>query len=163
MPTGRPPAVPDLHPGEAKTILEGLRRERRVPATIVAEYREKIQNEIHELVQRLHSLGWSDAAGAGAAAVAAAGAGLAAGLAAGKAIKKARSTPGQIAVRQLQGRYLGLSRKIPATKMAEFKMQIPVVGKAIVVQAMADYIAEQKAGSSDGGGTRKKRRSRKRK
>jgi hypothetical protein len=158
MPPGRPPAVPNIEPSEAKRILEGLIRDRRIDASAIHEYRQKIQDEISALVDRLRSLGWSGAA-AGAAGVAAAGAAIYAGAAAVKAVKKrgSRSSAEQDAVRKLQGRYLGLSRNIPAARMKEFKEQIPVVGKETVVQAMADFVEEQKGGSKPGRRSKRKR------
>lgn len=56
-----------------------------------------------------------------------------------KAVKaKADISPEQLAVRQLQGRYLSLMRKIPANVMAErfSKQAIADQGKEAVVNAM---------------------------
>jgi uncharacterized protein YdbL (DUF1318 family) len=54
---------------------------------------------------------------------------------AGKAI-----TPKQLASRQLQGRYLGLIRQIPASKREKFQQLAKKKGREAAIREMADTL-----------------------
>ena len=46
---------------------------------------------------------------------------------------------------QLQGRYLGLMRKMPTAELTKFKAMIPKVGKEEVVKRMESYVRKHEA------------------
>src|SRR5437764_7203722 len=119
--------------------------ERRVSPGEIIRYVNEMQREIDELEKRLQSLraaAGGGGGGGGAAAAAsprrrgrppgsrnrarAAGAAAAAPAAGGGAKGRRRGrrrsniTPEQLASRQLQGRYLGLIRQIPASKRRQY-------------------------------------------
>ncbi len=76
-----------------------------------------------------------------AAAAAAAGASPAAAPAApGKRRRRARITPEQLASRQLQGRYLGLIRQIPASRRAQYQKIAKDSGREAAINAMKSAV-----------------------
>ncbi len=76
-----------------------------------------------------------------AAAAATAGASPAAAPAApGKRRRRARITPEQLASRQLQGRYLGLIRQIPASRRAQYQKIAKDSGREAAINAMKSAV-----------------------
>jgi hypothetical protein len=76
-----------------------------------------------------------------AAAAATAGASPAAVAAApGKRRRRARITPEQLASRQLQGRYLGLIRQIPASRRAQYQKIAKESGREAAINAMKSAV-----------------------
>ena len=60
--------------------------------------------------------------------------------AAGKRRRRARITPEQLASRQLQGRYLGLIRQIPASKRAQYQKIAKDSGREAAINAMKSAV-----------------------
>lgn len=59
---------------------------------------------------------------------------------AGKRRRRARITPEQLASRQLQGRYLGLIRQIPASKRAQYQKIAKDSGREAAINAMKSAV-----------------------
>ena len=129
-------SAPRLNPGQASYVIDQLIKERRISVGEINRYLGAMHREIDELVQRLDSLraaagpasgfSRSNATAGGARRGRPAGSGrkrgrpvaVAAAAAPQGAPKRRRRravTPEQMASRQLQGRYLGLIRQIPAS------------------------------------------------
>jgi hypothetical protein len=62
------------------------------------------------------------------------------GVAAGKRRRRARITPEQLASRQLQGRYLGLIRQIPANKRGQYQKIAKESGREAAINAMKSAV-----------------------
>jgi len=58
----------------------------------------------------------------------------------GKRRRRARITPEQLASRQLQGRYLGLIRQIPASKRAQYQKIAKDSGREAAINAMKSAV-----------------------
>ena len=80
------------------------------------------------------------AAPAAAPAPAAMGAAPAAAAAPAKRRRRARITPEQLASRQLQGRYLGLIRQIPANKRGQYQKIAKDSGREAAINAMKSAV-----------------------
>jgi hypothetical protein len=139
----------ELTPGQASYVLDRLVADRRVTRTEIGRYMSEMQNEIGFLERRLQAL--RDAAGSAVAA--AAGAAIAVTAvrrrgrppAAGKAAAAPRArrspiTAEQKASRQLQGRYLGLIRQIPASKRAQYQRIAKEKGREAAVKEMSSAL-----------------------
>jgi len=114
---------------DAQEILQELIREGRISSADVSRYRE-----IRQLEQRLQSL-----RGGGGSGAARRGRRPAAQPAvAGKRRRRRSSklTPQQLASRQLQGRYLGLIRQIPAAQRARYKKMVKDKGRESAIKEM---------------------------
>jgi hypothetical protein len=59
---------------------------------------------------------------------------------AGKRRRRARITPEQLASRQLQGRYLGLIRQIPATRRGQYQKIAKESGREAAINAMKSAV-----------------------
>src|SRR3954469_6491000 len=68
------------------------------------------------------------------------GATAASAPAAGKRRRRARITPEQLASRQLQGRYLGLIRQIPANKRGQYQKIAKDSGREAAINAMKSAV-----------------------
>ena len=137
----------EVNANEAKFIIEEMLRDRRISKSDLAEYRRRLKEEAERLYERLKSLGWRDAAvaGAGVAAVAAV---VAAPAVAGRVRRVMKRASRQVAAaRVLQGRYLGLSRQIPENvRKAKFGPDaIKEHGKESIVQLMEEWIASNRS------------------
>jgi hypothetical protein len=128
--------------------------DRRVSPGEILRYVNEMQNEIDQLERRLQSL--REAAGGGARPAAAAparrrgrppgsrnrakAAAPAAAAAAGGAKRGRRRrsaiTAEQLASRQLQGRYLGLIRQIPASKRGQYQKIAKDKGREAAIKEM---------------------------
>jgi hypothetical protein len=75
-----------------------------------------------------------------ASSASAASSGAAAAPAAGKRRRRARITPEQLASRQLQGRYLGLIRQIPANKRGQYQKIAKDSGREAAINAMKSAV-----------------------
>ncbi|MGA8809194.1 MAG: hypothetical protein WB973_15060, partial [Thermoanaerobaculia bacterium] len=58
----------------------------------------------------------------------------------GKRRRRARITPEQLASRQLQGRYLGLIRQIPANKRGQYQKIAKESGREAAINAMKSAV-----------------------
>ena len=141
-----------LSPGQASYVLERLISDRRVTRTEIARYMSEMHNEIGFLERRLQAL--RDAAGSVAAAAGNVAAMVTAkrrgrppaAVKADKAVpeiagrgRRRRSAPitaEQKASRQLQGRYLGLIRQIPASKRAQYQRTAKDRGRDAAIKDM---------------------------
>jgi O6-methylguanine-DNA--protein-cysteine methyltransferase len=54
--------------------------------------------------------------------------------------RRSRITPEQLASRQLQGRYLGLIRQIPATRRAQYQKIAKESGREAAINAMKSAV-----------------------
>ena len=154
-----------LSPHQASYVLNRMMSERRISPGEINRYLSDIQREINDLEQKLEGL----RAASGAMRAAAGGGGGAAaaprrrgrppgsgvkrgpgrppgrppGSAAGAkaaARKRTRITPEQLASRQLQGRYLGLIRQIPATRRSQYQRVAKERGREAAIREMQDAL-----------------------
>ncbi|HEV7574374.1 MAG TPA: hypothetical protein VGQ21_22980 [Thermoanaerobaculia bacterium] len=75
------------------------------------------------------------------ASAAPSGAAAASAPPAGKRRRRARITPEQLASRQLQGRYLGLIRQIPANKRGQYQKIAKDSGREAAINAMKSAVS----------------------
>lgn len=139
--------VSALTPGQASYILERLVSDRRVSAGEVARYLGDMHREISSLEERLHSLrsaasersgaGWGRGSGRPVAATAQRGANVSRN---GGRRRSPALTPEQQASRQLQGRYLGLIRQIPATRRAQYARIAKEKGREAAIKEMTSAL-----------------------
>jgi len=116
--------------------------ERRISPGEINRYLSDINREINDLEQKLSSLraasGAVRAAATGSGGAAAAGAAPA--KAGGGAKRRAKITPEQLASRQLQGRYLGLIRQIPANKRGQYQRTAKEKGREAAIKEMQESL-----------------------
>ena len=141
----KPVSLPHFSAGQAKYVLERLINERRISSTDVQRYVAEMHREINELEQRLVSL--REATGEairGAiaklpAVLGGARRGRPPGSGSGGGARRRRRTAitaEQLASRQLQGRYLGLIRQIPASRRAPFQKTAKERGREAAIKDM---------------------------
>ncbi|MGZ5494015.1 MAG: hypothetical protein ACXWHG_10435 [Thermoanaerobaculia bacterium] len=136
-------------PGQAKYVLERLIKDHRISASDVRGYVDEMRSEIGVLEERLRSL--REAAGEAIRSAVQAltprrrrgrppGSGAKAPAAAkprAKRRRRARITPEQLASRQLQGRYLGLIRQIPASRRGQYQKIAKERGREAAIKEMS--------------------------
>jgi hypothetical protein len=115
--SGRPPGRPPGRPAGSGVTASGKRRGRPPGSKNVAS-----------------------SASASAAPSGGADAGSGSAPAAGKRRRRARITPEQLASRQLQGRYLGLIRQIPANKRGQYQKIAKDSGREAAINAMKSAV-----------------------
>jgi hypothetical protein len=137
---------PGFSPGQAKYVLERLIKDRRISASDARGYLNEMRSEIGVLEERLKSL--REAAGeAIRGAIQALTPGRRRGRPPGSGAKqaakprakrrRARITPEQLASRQLQGRYLGLIRQIPAARRGQYQKIAKDRGREAAIKEMS--------------------------
>ena len=158
-------STPSLSAGQASYVLDRLISERRISAAEVNRCIGDMHREISDLESRLQSLranagaapsapaaprrGRPPGSGRGPgrppgsvneasqpAAAPAAAAAPSAAPAAGKRRRRTKITAEQLASRQLQGRYLGLIRQIPASRRAAFQKIAKDRGREAAINEM---------------------------
>lgn len=140
--------MPTLSPGQASYVLERMIKDRRVSARDVGRYVAEMKREIDELELRLQNLreasggGNGSAAGAGRRRGRPALASASAGGPAPASRAKKRITPEQRASRQLQGRYLGLIRQIPASRRAQYQKIAKDRGREAAIKELASALGK---------------------
>lgn len=155
-------SAPRLSPGQASYVIDRMLSERRISPGEINRYLGEMHREISDLEQQLASLRAAAGAAGGSSrsgAVAAkarrgrpAGSGRKPGrpakaASASKAAPKRRRrrraiTPEQVASRQLQGRYLGLIRQIPASKRGQYQKIAKERGREAAVREMAQTLGK---------------------
>lgn len=128
MPRGRRPSAARLSPEQAQSVLNELLRSGRVSAAEIGRIME-----IAQLEQRLQSLRGG--------AVVRRGPGRpprAEGVALVRRRRRRRApiTAEQLASRQLQGRYLGLIRQIPASRRAQYAKVAKEKGREAAIREL---------------------------
>ena len=147
----------EFTPEEARYILEGLVSDRRVSRIELRQYRQRMQEEARDLLERLRSLGWQGAVtGAAVAAAGVVAASPSARAAVGRAVRKV--SPAMAAGRKLQGRYLGLIRQIPEAQRPRYSKIAKEESREAAIKAMQEAL-----GKSTPAGGRKRGRKRARK
>ncbi len=131
---------PPLHvsPGQASYILGRLVADRRISHGEVNRYIAAMHREISDLERKLDELKQASG-GARRVAHAAPGRPVAAPQAKAPGRRRRRRsviTPEQLASRQLQGRYLGLIRQIPAGKRAQYQKTAKDKGREAAIKEM---------------------------
>jgi len=134
--------------------------DRRISPGEIIRYVNEMQHEIDELERRLQSLRAAVGGGGGTAAAAprrrgrppgsrnrakaAAAAPAAAGGGAKGRRRRRRSaiTAEQLASRQLQGRYLGLIRQIPASRRGQYQKVAKEKGREAAIREMASALGK---------------------
>jgi len=134
--------------------------DRRISPGEIIRYVNEMQHEIDELERRLQSLRAAVGGGGGPAAAAprrrgrppgsrnrakaAAAAPAAAGGGAKGRRRRRRSaiTAEQLASRQLQGRYLGLIRQIPASRRGQYQKVAKEKGREAAIREMASALGK---------------------
>ena len=135
-----------LSPGQASYVIDRLIGDRRITWSEVHRYAEDMKREINHLEARLSSL--REAAGdairgaiesmrPGRRRGRPPGSGKAAGR---KRRRRASITAEQLASRQLQGRYLGLIRQIPASRRAQYQRIAKEKGREAAIKEMASAL-----------------------
>ena len=126
-----------LSPGQASYVLDRLIGDRRVSRTDVQRYVNDMHREIGDLERRLQSL--REATGnVIRSAIHALTPGKRRGRppGTGRKRKSAKITAEQLASRQLQGRYLGLIRQIPASKRGTYQKIAKERGREAAIKEM---------------------------
>ena len=126
-----------LSPGQASYVLDRLIGDRRVTRTDIQRYVNDMHREIGDLERRLQSL--KEATGSVIrSAIEALTPGKRRGRppGGGKKRKSAKITAEQLASRQLQGRYLGLIRQIPASKRGTYQKIAKEKGREAAIREM---------------------------
>ena len=134
--------------------------DRRISPGEIIRYVNEMQHEIDELERRLQSLRAAVGGGGGPAAAAprrrgrppgsrnrakAAGAAPAAAGGGAKGRRRRRRsaiTAEQLASRQLQGRYLGLIRQIPASRRGQYQKVAKEKGREAAIREMASALGK---------------------
>lgn len=163
MPRPRQPqSSPNLSPGQASYVIDRMIGDRRVSPGEIVRYVNEMQHEIDELEKRLQSLRAAAGGGGGSYAAAAparrrgrppgsrnrakaaAPAAVSAGKKAGRKRRRRRSaiTAEQLASRQLQGRYLGLIRQIPASKRGQYQRTAKEKGREAAIKEMQNALGK---------------------
>lgn len=144
MPRPRQRSNDSLTPGQASYVLERLIADRRISPGEVSRYVSDMGREIEELARKLDSLRAAHG-GSGAAPARRPGRPPRAAASpeaerAGRPSRKRRRggalTPEQKASRQLQGRYLGLIRQIPATRRPQYQRTAKEKGREAAIKDM---------------------------
>ena len=153
---------PSLSSGQASYVIDRMISDRRVSPGEIIRYVNEMQREIDELEKRLQAL--RAAAGGGSAMPSAAPArrrgrppgsrnrakaaapapAAAAGGAKGGRRRRRRSaiTAEQLASRQLQGRYLGLIRQIPASRRGQYQRTAKEKGREAAIKDMQSALGK---------------------
>ena len=164
MPRPRQPqSSPNLSSGQASYVIDRMISDRRVSPSEILRYVNEMQHEIDRLEQRLQSLraaaggggasytaaaparrrgrppGSRNRAKAAAPAAVSAGAGKPAGR---KRRRRSAITAEQLASRQLQGRYLGLIRQIPASKRGQYQRTAKEKGREAAIREMQNALGK---------------------
>ena len=127
MPRGRRTGW-NITPTDAKTILQDLIREGKVLAGDIGRMKE-----IRALEERLQSLRGGGSRRGRRPGVKRAQRAVAAG---GRRRRRSRITAQQLASRQLQGRYLGLIRQIPASQRGRYAKVAKDKGREAAIKEM---------------------------
>lgn len=148
MPRPRSNTPLSLSPGQAQYVLQMLVNDRRISVAEVNRYVSAMHREISDLEQRLQSLrsaaadviaaatGWKRGPGRPPKS-ASQGAAPAPSKAGGKRRRRSSAlTPEQRASRQLQGRYLGLIRQIPASRRPQYARIAKEKGREAAIKEM---------------------------
>lgn len=130
-----------LSPGQASYVIDRLISDRRISAGEINRYVSEMHREIADLERRLQALreasGYARRSQAAAPRAAAPRAAAAAAPAkAGRRRRRSAITAEQLASRQLQGRYLGLIRQIPASKRGHYQKIAKDKGREAAIKEM---------------------------
>ena len=158
MPRPRnPQSSPSLSSGQASYVIDRMISDRRISPGEVIRYVNEMQREIDELEKRLQSLRAAVGGGGGggyaaaaaprrrgrppgsrnrAKAAAAAPAAPAGAKGGGRRRRRSAITAEQLASRQLQGRYLGLIRQIPASRRGQYQKIAKDKGREAAIKEM---------------------------
>lgn len=151
------PSAPTLSPRQAHYVLEQMLKERRISAGEINRYLGDMHREISDLEQQLATLRSAAGDGTSRGAVPAAahrrrppGAGRkrgrpanAAAATAGPSKRRRKAVTAEpLASRQLQGRYLGLIRQIPAGKRAQYQKIARERGREAAVRELAQTLGK---------------------
>jgi len=147
-----------LNAGQASYVLERMISDRRISPGEISRYVSEMQHEIVDLERRLQALR-SAAGGAATGGAAPRRRGRPPGRRPGRppgrprrgavastgAVKRRRRrrsaiTPEQLASRQLQGRYLGLIRQIPASRRGQYQRIAKEKGREAAIREMQDTL-----------------------
>lgn len=133
-----------LSPGQASYIIDRLIGDRRITWNDVHRYTEEMKREIDHLEERLKSLREATSeAIRGAVHALRPGRRRGRPPAAAKAGRRRRRsaiTAEQLASRQLQGRYLGLIRQIPASRRGQYQRIAKEKGREAAIKEMASAL-----------------------
>ena len=132
-----------LTPGQASYVIDRLVGDRRVTWNEVHRYTEDMKREINHLEERLKSLraATGEAIRGAVQALRPGRRGRPPGPAkAGRKRRRRSITAEQLASRQLQGRYLGLIRQIPASRRAQYQRIAKEKGREAAIKEMASAL-----------------------
>jgi len=144
-------------PGVAKYILEAIVRDGKVEPATIEEYERRHADEANGLLQRLRDLGID-----GLQVIKGGGSPPQSASTSGATKRSEALTPEQLASRQLQGRYLGLIKKIPPDRRGQFQSTAKEKGREAAIKEMQSFLsqlgataAEPPSESPKGGGSKK--------
>lgn len=126
--------------GQASYVLDRLIAERRVSQGEVNRYLTDMRNEIGQLEERLRSLREAAEGAVGVVTAAVRRGGRVVAQAA--RTRRASLTPEQRASRELQGRYLGLVRQIPASKRGHYSKVAKEKGREAAIKEMMQVLGK---------------------
>ena len=129
----------EFSPGQAHYVLQRLIRDRRISSSDVTRYVADMRREIDELEQRLQSLREASVALV-RKAVRSARPGRPSATAARRPRRRRAVTAERRASQQLQGRYLGLIRQIPANRRAHYARVAKDRGREAAIKEMASSL-----------------------
>ncbi len=134
-----------LSPGQASYVIDRLIGDRRVTWSEVHRYTEDMKREINHLEERLKSLraATGEAIRGAVQALRPGRRGRPPGStnkAGRKRRRRSAITAEQLASRQLQGRYLGLIRQIPASRRAQYQRIAKEKGREAAIKEMASAL-----------------------
>jgi len=149
-----------LSSGQASYVIDRMISDRRVSPGEIIRYVNEMQHEIDELEKRLQLLRAAAGGGGGGGMPSAAPArrrgrppgsrnrAKAAAPAAGEAKpgrrrrRRSKITAEQLASRQLQGRYLGLIRQIPASRRGQYQRTAKEKGREAAIKEMQSALGK---------------------
>lgn len=140
MPRPRKRSNLQLSPGQASYVLERIIADRRVSERDVSRYVSDMRDEITRLEQRLQGLRQASDGRSQSAAQSRRGS-PAAGETAPRTRRRKVSAEQQES-RQIQGRYLGLIRQIPASRRSQYQKIARERGREAAIKEMAGVLAK---------------------
>jgi hypothetical protein len=126
--------VPHFPLGQANFLLTRAVAEGKIRTNDITRYQHEMKTEINDLETRLNGL--REAVGVTSATEVKTKGNGHAKMAEPVTRRRHRITPEQLASRQLQGRYLGLIRQIPATKRGKFQKLAKDKGREAAIKAL---------------------------
>jgi O6-methylguanine-DNA--protein-cysteine methyltransferase len=121
-------AMPQLSPGQATYVLQRLVADRRISPNDITRYVSAMQREIDDLESRLEALRQASNGVPGETGP--------------RPARRRRISAEQKASRELQGKYLGLIRQIPASRRAQYQKIAKEKGREAAIKEMVTALGK---------------------